>query len=477
MPAVGGGAYDPAQPGHHCRTGIWSAPSFPAAAISLNGMRFASDGYYKGGWKDRGVMPEPRVGFAYALTGDDRTILRGGFGMMHDRIQGNLIFNPVFTNPRNVVTPVVSNGNLANLASVTADSTPPLGSVVAAAPDGKVPTIYNYSIGVQRSLGWGTTIDVAYVGSVSHHLVTSRNLNQIPYLTAFSREAQDPSKYPDGVVPDIEPDLPQAYVDAGFNYSGNYAFDAPFLVPYRGFAPFIQYYKFDGNADYHSLQVSLQRRFSKGLTFGAAYTYSRSRTTANADEDAAGRVRHAEVRLSARLVGSSARAGVQLRLRHSESREEVRRAEVAAVLTDNFQLSGITTFESGAPIDTGLWWSPAMTINGTYNADAIGYSRAYVYPTISSDVEHEVGTSKFNPAAFTPPPVGPSAHAVARWAAHWRPSELGHVAVQELPARRRGRSLPAAPVRGVQRLQPPELQQREPELDGESAVGLGANER
>ena len=130
----------------------------------------------------------------------------------------------------------MSNGNLANLGGVSADNIPPLGSLVAAAPDGKVPTIYNFSIGVQRDIGWGTTVDVAYVGSLSRHLVTSRNGNQIPYLTAFSRDAQDPSKYPGGVVPDVEPDLPQAYADAGFNYSGNYAFDAPFLVPYRGYA-------------------------------------------------------------------------------------------------------------------------------------------------------------------------------------------------------------------------------------------------
>jgi hypothetical protein len=70
-------------------------------------------------------------------------------------------------------------------------------------------------------------------------------------------------------------------------------------------------------------------------------------------------------------------------------------------ITDNFQLSGITTFQSGTPIDTGLWFSPAVFINGTYN-----YDRAYVYPTITSDVDKQVGTSKFNPAAFTPPPVG-----------------------------------------------------------------------
>ena len=405
MPAVGGGAFDPAHPEVRLDANLVGTV-VPGSGDQLNGMRFASDGYYRGGWKDRGVMAQPRVGFAYALTGDSRTILRGGFGMMHDRIQGNLIFNPVFTNPRNVVTPRLSAGNLASLASVTPDSTPPLGSVVAASPDGKVPTIYNYSIGVQRSLGWGTTIDVAYVGSVSHHLVTSRNLNQIPYLTAFSREAQDPSKYPDGVVPAIEPDLPQAYLDAGFNYSGNYAFDAPFLVPYRGFAPFIQYYKFDGNADYHSLQVSLQRRFSKGLTFGAAYTYSRSRTTANADEDQqdAFDTRKYDYRLAwwdrPHVLVFNYVYDIPSLTKKFDGPKWL------GYITDNFQLSGITTFESGSPIDTGLWWSPAMTISGTYNADAISWSRAYVYPTISSDVDQQVGTSKFDPAAFTPPPVG-----------------------------------------------------------------------
>jgi len=404
MPAVGGGGYDPAHP-ETIVNGNLVGTVIPGSGDLLNGVRFASDGYYKGGWKDRGVMPEPRVGFAYALTADSKTILRGGFGMMHDRIQGNLIFNPVFTNPRNVVTPTVSNGNLDNLAGVSADSIPVLGSLVAAAPDGKVPTIYNYSIGVQRNLGWGTTIDVAYVGSLSRHLVTSRNGNQIPYLTAFSRAAQDPSKYPDGIVPDIEPGLPKAYSDAGFNYSGNYAFDAPFLVPYRGFGP-IQSYKFDGNADYQSLQVSLQRRFSKGLTFGAAYTYSRTRTTANADEDAqdAFDTRRYDYRLAwwdrPHVLVFNYVYDIPNITEKFDGPKWLR------YITDNYQLSGITSFQSGAPVDTGLWWSPAMTINGTYNAWWINYSRAYVYPTISSDVGTSQGTSKFNPAAFTPPPVG-----------------------------------------------------------------------
>jgi len=404
LPAVGGGAYDPAHPETIVDNKL-AGTIVPNSGNLLNGMRFTSQGYYPGGWKDRGVMPEPRAGFAYALTSDAKTIVRGGFGMMHDRIQGNLIFNPVFTNPANVVTPTVSNGNLANVASLSADSTPPLGGIVGASQDGKVPTIYNFSVGIQRELGWGTTVDVAYVGALSRHLVTARNGNQIPYLTAFSRAAQDPSKYPDGIVPDVEPDLPQAYLDAGFNYSGNFAFDAPFLVPYKGYGP-IQFYQFDGTANYHSLQVSLQRRFAKGLTFGAAYTYSRTMTTANADEDAqdAFDTRKYDYRLA-----WWDRPHV-LVFNYVYDLPNVTRKfggpKWLSYITDDYQLSGITTFESAAPIDPGLWWSPAMTINGTYNAWWINYSRAYVYPTINGDAERAVGTSKYDPATFVAPPVG-----------------------------------------------------------------------
>ena len=50
----------------------------------------------------------------------------------------------------------------------------------------------------------------------------------------------------------------------------------PNLVPYTVDMGPPQYVKFDGTSNYNSLQASLQRRFSKGLTFGLAYTWSES---------------------------------------------------------------------------------------------------------------------------------------------------------------------------------------------------------
>jgi hypothetical protein len=370
-------------------------------------MAFASSGYPKGGWTDSGLIPEPRLGFAYELTGDHKTVLRGGFGTSHDRMQGNLVFNPVFANPKNVQTPVVYKNNIANLPDLqSAGIISPLSSIVGAQKNGKVPVVYSFSFGVQRELGWGSTLDVAYVGTLGRHLVTARNLNQLPYLTTFTQAAQDPSKYPGGVVPAVEPNLPTAYSQAGFNYAGDLAYDPQFLVPYKGYGNNLEYYKFDGTSNYNSLQVSLQRRFSKGLTFGAAYTYSKALTTASADEDSQDSFfpRKYDYRLASydvpHVLAINYVYDVPNLTKHSNGPKWL------SYVTDNFQLSGVTQFMAGAPIDPGIWWPPSNTINGTYNAYWIGYTRAWIYPTISGNVNHRVGTSKWDPAAFQPPNIG-----------------------------------------------------------------------
>src|SRR5207302_10955924 len=86
-----------------------------------------------------------------------------------------------------------------------------------------------------------------------------------------------------------DPYLLPEYSAAGYSYSGICALghssytNAP-LVPYKGYGQ-IQYLQFDGTSNYNSLQASLQRRFSRGLTLGPAYTWSKSLTTASSDQD------------------------------------------------------------------------------------------------------------------------------------------------------------------------------------------------
>jgi hypothetical protein len=259
----------------------------------LNGMRFTKNGQLPmGGWNSRGIMPEPRLGFAYDLLGNHKTILRGGIGMMHDRTQGNLIFNTVFNNPALVETASVSANNVSNLPTLQGSfGTGVLGNILGAARDGKVPTVYSFSLGIQQEIGSGLTLDVAYVGTSSRHLVTSRDINAAPYGSAFQKDVQDPNcpVFTGGVVPDVQPGLQPQYAAAGYNFNGycTYGFanfTSAFLVPYKGYGQ-ISYLDWGGTSNYNSLQVSLQRRFSKGLTFGAVYTWSKALTTAGSDQD------------------------------------------------------------------------------------------------------------------------------------------------------------------------------------------------
>src|SRR5581483_1122603 len=321
----------------------------PNSGDPLNGMGYSNKGTLpKGGWKDRHVMPEPRIGFAYDLTNDNKTVLRGGFGTTHDREQGNLVFNTVFGNPANVVTPTVNNGNMLDIASLPQSAPGVLNGIYGADTRGKVPVVYSFSLGIQRELGWGTTLDTAYVGTLSRHQVTARDLNAIPFGTTFTRAAQDPANF-GGTVPAVEPNLPPEYAAAGYSFSGQYAYPTNYLVPYKGYGN-IEYYQFDGTANYHSLQVSLQRRFSKGLTFGAAYTWSKTLATASADED--WQYTQLTRALDYRPASWDRRHVVAVNYVYDlpNVTKHFGGPTWLSYITDNFQLSGITQAMTGAPL-------------------------------------------------------------------------------------------------------------------------------
>jgi hypothetical protein len=150
----------------------------------------------------------------------------------------------------------------------------------------------------------------------------------------------------------------------------------------------------------------MQRRFSKGLTFGAAYTFSKALTTASGDEDLTDTF--LSRKLDYRLANYDSPHVLAINWVYDlpNLTKHFKGPKWLSYVTDNFQLSGIAQFASGYPIDPGIWWPPSNTISGTYNAWWIGWQRAWVYPIVTGDVNKSVGTSKFNPAAFQPPNIG-----------------------------------------------------------------------
>src|SRR5262245_57445426 len=248
----------------------------PNTGSLTNGLGQVTDGYPPGGIDSHAILPQPRLGFAWDLTGDHRTVVRGGFGVAYDRYRSD-ISGVGASNPPYVLNPVLNFGYLKDIQSGGGGALSP-SAIAGVDREGDWGAIYSYSIGAQRELWKDTVIDVAYVGSQSRHLPRTLNLNSIPYGTTFKASAQDPTRYANGVIPATEPGLPAAHQAAGLSYSGQFPLAADFLRPYQGYGD-ITYRSFDGNSTYNSLQASLQRRFSKSVTLGVAYTLSKVETT------------------------------------------------------------------------------------------------------------------------------------------------------------------------------------------------------
>jgi len=130
----------------------------------------------------------------------------------------------------------------------------------------KTPSSLNWSAGLRRDIGWGTSVDVTYTGYKSYNMEMYYDLNGVPDGARFT---------------DLHPENrdPTAAATASPTAA---ALPAEFLRPYRGY----QNIRVRGNfaeGDYHALQVQVNRRYIRGVQFGAAYSLQRSRGVADED--------------------------------------------------------------------------------------------------------------------------------------------------------------------------------------------------
>jgi hypothetical protein len=253
---------------------------------------------------------------------------------------------------------------------------------------------------VQRNLGRGTVLDTAYVGTMGRHLAQSYNLNTIPYLTTFQRSAQDASLYPGGVVPAVEAGLPAVYSRAGFSYSGANALAANFLRPYPGYGN-ITYTQFSGSSNYNSLQVTLRRQTYRGLTFGAAYTYSKCLATASADFGSTNPYNTRAYNYGLCSWDATHTLAIYYVYDLPAGSRFFGGNRVAKALLDRWQISGVSVYYTGIPYALGL------SVNGINTGQRI--SGSYDLPPGLYRVggaSMGTATSQLNPAGFYPQTVG-----------------------------------------------------------------------
>jgi hypothetical protein len=188
----------------------------------------------------------PRVGLAYQLS--SKTVVRAGYGRFYmlferagseDQLGLNL---PWLVN--NVVTAASSTQTANNIRLQTGFNlsldpsavNPTLVRLRAVHPESVDPSVDQWNLGIQHMLPGGMVATVDYVGTKGTHLSTLRNLNQ------------------------------QLFNASGFGTG---------VLPYPALGP-IEFRENNGNSNYHGGELTLEKRFSKGLSFRGSYTYSKS---------------------------------------------------------------------------------------------------------------------------------------------------------------------------------------------------------
>jgi len=199
---------------------------------------------------------QPRLGLAYQL--DQKTVLRSGFalvsGMGMSKAFGFMSGNAPFAggynffnadNPQQI-NRTVDQGFIPTVAFNPVSNPGPL--VWATDPKGPEGYISQWSLGIQRELASNLALEVNYVGSTSMHLQNNSG--------------------PVGI-------------NAARPGTGSPAVRTPYFNTLPN-APNILYWMFRDQASYQSMQATLTKRFSAGLAFQAAYTWSHGIGTLNA---------------------------------------------------------------------------------------------------------------------------------------------------------------------------------------------------
>jgi hypothetical protein len=314
----------------------------PGTGKEDNGLVKATDAGVPAGFRDR-LAPqiEPRLGISWDLTGAATTVLHSSAGYFHQARLGGGSLGNLAANPPFIHNPTVYYGFLNSLfvPGVTLANRP--STVEALEVDYKTPSSLNWSIGLRREIGWGTAIDATYSGYKAYNMEMYYDLNGVPDGARFT---------------DLHPENRDPTAPASASPTAA-ALPAEFLRPYRGYGNIRTRGNF-AEGDYHSLQLQLNRRYARGLQFGAAYTLQRSRGVA--DEDP-GNLSYAFNRpfdfFYSELIQSNRSSLIvnyawDIPGRHSG---------LARALLDGWQLSGESDFVSGD------WANIAMTTSDNFD--------------------------------------------------------------------------------------------------------------
>ena len=267
----------------------------------------------------------PRLGFAYTpkwgrrIFGDQKTVLRGGYGIFYDGLFTNIVDNTASASP-NASSPEILGGStatrgqanvMAAFAGLSA-SPSPLNVIETIPSNIKNPLTQQFNLDVQRELPGKFIVTASYVGTYSQRLFANQDLN----------------------------------AGVGFDALGNVIRANPTFGE-------VETRTNGGVSTYNAAQIEVERRVNTSLTIRGSYTFSKYLDDAS----------EVFVNSTSGLTSFAQEPGNQLGDYGPSIFDRRHRGVISYVwampysrenwllkaLTDRWQWSGIATFDSGTP--------------------------------------------------------------------------------------------------------------------------------
>jgi hypothetical protein len=234
---------------------------FPTAPLGLltSGDKGTPDGIMHTPWNTFA----PRIGFAYDVFGNGGTSLRGAYGIFYSAIDQIAVANALVQQPFVRSVTVAKTPNLVTPYAPGPDPFPYTfnpsnaiflsGASLSALPpnDKYIPSVQEYSLGVQRQYGARWSLQIDYIGNVGRHLYITRDQNS-PIYNPSCTSATCGTTGGQNTRRPYEP-TPTTYIFASISQAAPIA-----------------------NSYYDSLQATLTRRFDRRFSIEASYVWSKA---------------------------------------------------------------------------------------------------------------------------------------------------------------------------------------------------------
>lgn len=380
------------------RTGQFLGPNSTLAIGSIvpntgsptNGLFLGGQGIVDTTYTFPKLVAAPRFGMAYDISGNQTIIFRGGAGLFFDRPFGNSVIAMAGNPPASkLVTVRYSQLQSLGTGGLTTQGPPGLNTIQY---NPKLPSSTQWSAGVQMALPWSMAADVGFVGQHSFNSVRTVNINAVDLGASFLPQNQDTTL-------------------ATSTTPGATAVSQDLMRSIPGYGA-INHRMFDGWRTFHSLQLSLNRRFSNGWAFGFNDTivlYDHASTAARVQHNADGTFAYRSDQAEADKLLGSAIPNVHvlkgnfiwdLPDLHADSRP----LKALGLFVNDWRLAGIWTASTGTAYSVGFSYaSGGNSVNLTGSQDYA--ARVRIVGDTGSGCSDDIHR-QLNAAAFQGPPIG-----------------------------------------------------------------------